>query len=604
MADKTFMQMLANKELHQGLNRITASEKPVGDMSDEELDAYVANLSEEELQELEAKVAGMPSQVDSGIIQEMHPAFSKADRALIKNLGTNLSQGVQYLKEKYPKMEVDIQEGQIVGKKKGEEKWRVLDPNTGFISQDILNDVTDIGVDLARGAAAVPAMTFGGAVGGPVGAAAAGAVAMGGSEALREKLGQALGLPNRDLDKLKIGLEATLGAAGPLAEKGAGVAYRVVTRQIAPSKAEALTGVSSEIWKRVLEDPKKVMKLESDPAAFEQVLREVSETATQGMLKRKSDVGSQFGKIMKDAGDRGEMVDVAAVKRVFDKPIAEAEQAFKELGSPAAKQRLDDFKALKEELVSKIPVEEGAEVSLISDTISPKAASQLKEDINVYSQPYRLAGAGSKIKDPTNKAIHRTASEAAKKLDDEIKKIDPALPKLSREYHEALKESDMVVSSFKDDATTFRTAGSWDAQAKEVLKAKVAKALGKEEGEKLSKGILDIQVKRALGDPSQMPLSTGGTTSTSRSMMGRDIGGAAGAIGGRMMGGDYTSVILGREAGEIAGGRLASPAAFKERFMRLGRTEEALRRKATPAKQTFYGTTLSTWGAIPQGRQE
>ena len=160
-------------------------------------------------------------------LQEMHPDISYTDRALIKNFSQSPSTGVDYLKKKYPEMNIayDKERGQYLIKRPEETDYRVLDPDKeGFDGWgELAKDVGDIGYDVASGLGEGAATALGAAGGffspvpggtllGAVGASGASAAT---SEAIRQKLGQALGL-DQDVSGTDVAITGAVGAASPL----------------------------------------------------------------------------------------------------------------------------------------------------------------------------------------------------------------------------------------------------------------------------------------------------------------------------------------------------------------------------------------------------
>lgn len=110
--------------------------------------------------------------------------------------------------------------------------WRVLDPDTGIISGDFFNDVTDLISDAVSGAIVGSSAI---AVS-PLGGVAAGVL----TELGREAIGEALGIEN-NFDPVQIGLQGLVGGATPLAGKALGAAGRAV----APVARKAMSGLGA-----------------------------------------------------------------------------------------------------------------------------------------------------------------------------------------------------------------------------------------------------------------------------------------------------------------------------------------------------------------------
>lgn len=207
-------------------------------LSDAELDARIAaaeakrgksaDYSSLSDQELDARIAALEGPSLPGVVQEMHPAFTTADRLLVKNLSNDDQASVDYLRRQHPDLEVKLgTDNQILARGRGEKDYRVLDPNKGFFStlmdpMEALRDVGDVGYDIASGigtSAATAAGGLAGAAAGGVGAIpaamGAGAAASTGLEGLRQLAGGAFGI-NKEADLVGLGAAGAAGALSPL----------------------------------------------------------------------------------------------------------------------------------------------------------------------------------------------------------------------------------------------------------------------------------------------------------------------------------------------------------------------------------------------------
>lgn len=168
-----------------------------------------------------AKVVDQPTEIpDEQIIQEQHPSISRLERMQLQNLGNDEGKA-NFFKSKG--LEAHQQNGQWLVRAPGEQKYKVLDPNTGFFSKDMLNDATDIMYDVPDAALTAGATVLGG-IGGTAVAPGAGTIAGGmaaggaagvASEALRQKLGSLSGL-DQNLDKTDVAISGGAGALSPL----------------------------------------------------------------------------------------------------------------------------------------------------------------------------------------------------------------------------------------------------------------------------------------------------------------------------------------------------------------------------------------------------
>lgn len=186
--------------------------------------------------------------VDIPTINERTPYVSVGDRAIAKNLAQSPEKQAEFLKKKYPDLEVKVANSDVVVRKPGEQNFKKLDPSTLE-----LEDITDLGDAVVGGITSTlgtAAGALGGALAGGVGAlpgaVAGSALAGAGTEALRQKLGQALGIP-QDVSMGDVATQAVLGGAGT-ALLGTGPALKTAVKQLAASK-----GITEEAAKAALE---------------------------------------------------------------------------------------------------------------------------------------------------------------------------------------------------------------------------------------------------------------------------------------------------------------------------------------------------------------
>lgn len=234
----------------------------------------IDKMSDEEVQRLYSeKFEGAVAKSD--IIEEMHPSISSTSRLLVKNFGNNL--GVDYLKKQHPDLEIKEQEGRVLVRGKGEKKYKVLDPDTGALSWDMLRDIGDVAFDTAAGIAEGLAATTAGVAAAPTGAgsipaamAAAGATGAAG-EALRQKIGHHLGI-NKEID---YGDVATVGAVSGLMPSlfGTGASTKQLTKQFTK-------GVNKkELFKKALSQMDEYAPSVDKFAKYKEVLGEAVEEA-------------------------------------------------------------------------------------------------------------------------------------------------------------------------------------------------------------------------------------------------------------------------------------------------------------------------------------
>lgn len=185
----------------------------------------LSKLSQEELEMIaNNNLSGLSANTLSYLAGEAPPPEPKfleekaanipfKERFVAKNLAVSPEAQVQYLKEKLPKFEFQLKDGEVFARPiGGNYNYKALDPK-GFDVQDISDVAYDIGAGgLQAGATAL------GALGGPVVAALSSAASGAGLEGLRQKLGEQLGIKDNVSPK-EIAMQGAMGLAAPAAEK-------------------------------------------------------------------------------------------------------------------------------------------------------------------------------------------------------------------------------------------------------------------------------------------------------------------------------------------------------------------------------------------------
>ena len=285
-------------------------------------------------------------------IEEMHPLISTKDRTIVKNFSNNPMASAAYLQKKYPNLVIQPNEkGRILIKTPEEANFKVLDPDTGMFSKDIINDMADIVYDVGggvvEGAATIGGGIGGAAIGAPtgpgaIGTALAGAAAAGGStsagvEAFRQKIGQALGIP-QDMNWGQVGMAGLIGtAAAPLGGVGA-----------APLKQLAKQGVKSGILKKTGGE---LLEKGLAPYVAKQTLGKAYQFGTRKLFP--AFASKLSGVTPRAIGTLGRHYD--EIVGLEKKGITDfVKKSFKDIKTPLDTARKEAWKQ-KEEIVSKIP---------------------------------------------------------------------------------------------------------------------------------------------------------------------------------------------------------------------------------------------------------
>ena len=166
--------------------------------------------AEEVRQQLETAKEG--AGVSNTLMNE--PAdLSSWQRFVAKSFAANPNRAAAYIKSKNPNLEVDVFNGEVVVRKKGERNFKAIDPNTLELADlgELAPDVVAGGLQsLATTAAAIPAGVATGGWGALPAAMAASGASGAALETARLGIGSALGIP----DNIKGENIATAGAFG------------------------------------------------------------------------------------------------------------------------------------------------------------------------------------------------------------------------------------------------------------------------------------------------------------------------------------------------------------------------------------------------------
>lgn len=242
------------------------------------------------------------------IIEEMHEGISAADRAIVKNLSTSPEKSASYLKKHNPQLDTRVWDGRVLVKGKQEKEWRVLDPDTGIFSSDILNDIGDVGYDVASGVAQALALPAAGIVGSGLAGA--------GAEALRQGLGSVAGIE----DNINVGDIALTGAIGA-AVPAAGKAIAPAVSKVAGAGKKLVSGLTEanadDVGVFVNKSGALDDILQSDTGFTDSYNRIIKEVSDKEKIF-KNQINKQFDELKKS----GVEVDITGAKAVYDDNLA------------------------------------------------------------------------------------------------------------------------------------------------------------------------------------------------------------------------------------------------------------------------------------------
>ena len=485
--------------------------------------------------------------------------ISFLDRAKVKNFGGEKG-SIQYLQQRYPDMEFQKHNGEIFAKKRGENEFKALDPDTGFFSTDFLRDVGDIAFDVGAGIVEGGATALG-AIGGTMAAPGAGTVAGGvtaggaagaGTEALRQKLGQYLGVRGEDeFDGTDVAISGALGAASPLmfgagnagkgalknvakgsfADTGAFGQVKKMGGKVARGTAELTSGVKSKHYKTYMDNFDELERMGGDDMADLAV--ETFGAVEDGLETLKKELGEGYNKIKAS----GEKLDLSSLKTKIDDEIAKIDaRAAAEIGKkqdPALKNQLTE---LKDSIFGRYG-EGGKKVGEFNAAnMDIDHVFEVKDTLSDFSSWNKmLSELDPKVGRDISKVARREYADLNKNIANKFKKF-PELKKKYRDFKVATdtlnkyKTGKGVNAEFEEKA--LGALKDLDSKAaRKLYKNQSLRKIAKKGGVDISDAADKVQAWVALKDPGFMPVS-GTSTSTSRSTLGASVGMAgAGNLG-------------------------------------------------------------------------
>lgn len=347
--------------------------------------------------ELNQRLASAEQNKAPGLVQEMHPDFTMADRFVAKNFTNNNEAAVNYLQHRHPNLEIAVDDstGQIKARARDGKDggaYRVLDPDKGLLGNlnptdpEFYRDMADVAYDVPSGLATGLATAAGGiagaAAGAPTvigaapaalaGASAAGGAMSGGLELLRQKLGNALGV-DQNTDWKQAGIATGAGAISPLlfgtggqvagklggamlgdslapaaratlqqAQRGAiGYGADTVAKPALAKLGGFLSGAGDEPLTTLGKNYQQIEQLRNAPEGVLQFIDDTGKNVDTKFQEAKKGAWDEFQNAVGAAGD-AKTVDLDPVKERFKAAIRAAEQSAKGTNNTEASAELPD----------------------------------------------------------------------------------------------------------------------------------------------------------------------------------------------------------------------------------------------------------------------
>lgn len=539
--------------------------------------------------------------------QEMHPDINIKDRMIVKNLSQSPQKSVEYLKQQYPKLDIEqSRSGQLRARTPGQE-WMAIDPDTGIISKDSLKDVGDVLYDLyaagSEGAATAGGAILGAGATAPTGGwgAIPGAMAASGAttaanEAMRQKLGQYLGIP-QEVNGEDVAIAGGVGTVAP-ALFGAGKARGAVP--IAgeyigkgldkinplPWLGEKISGVPREVLRNYSDDAIRTQVDQVEKEGVSSLSGQVYDKLKNYVESNKESAGKELVDVMDGLGTK---VDITEAKGAFVSARNDILNKGEEALTNADSKKLDKLNNIYNEYFG---LESGG---FVPNQISAPKAWQIQKDLKQTAK----YGMDMDAQELYSKGVSRDAYQKLNKSFDEAS--DGAVTTAKDRYRAAIQEEAELLPKFEGRTRadsiqkTYNEMSRLDRQGRKVLQEKLSK-LSDDDILNLADEAKILSTYRWLGKPNITPVSSGGTTSTSRTIPLAIAGGSLGSLAGYNAGGGYAGATAGGATGATLGTLLGSPAAMKAyiRAMRkAGRARELITPRGTPVNRAI-GSGIGT----------
>lgn len=511
------------------------------------------------------------------VINEMHPDISFGTRLLLKNLSNSPEASQKYIEKTYPGMQTRVQSGEVQMKRPGESAWRPLDP-TGFDPQDITDVGYDVGAGALSGAAGAGAAVLAAptAVGSLPAAVGASAATSAGLEGLRQKLGNYFGIP-QEVSGKDVAMSGAVGAVSPLifgtgataaqlAEKGlageglssAIQAQKGISR-VLPKVAEFMSGVPAEATKTLANKGPELDQLAE--SGISSISENAHDELKSGLAKYKDKVGAQLGAEIKGTKNT---IDISGAKDAVDSHIAKLESS-ETAKNPLVQQQIQDLKEARNNIfqeVSGVNPETGEKIlTEMPNDVSAQKAFEIQHLLGEYAQLSKMKPGLTPRMGPTatsaDKQWANANSAAYKDINEQLDSATSGLStKLKTDYRNYTNLQKNLNAHFSDPDKTYKSLSSLDTPGKKYVKETLEKLKDGTNGEVdiLPEAKL-LQAYKYYNNPSMAPISSGGTTSTSRSL---SLGALGGMLGYKI--GGYPGSAIGYGAGNI----VSSPMAMKQ----------------------------------------
>lgn len=345
--------------------------------------------------------------------------------------------------------------------------------------------------------------------------------------------------------------------------------------KVTPSKYSIMSMVSG-VPKEAVETYSKNKSIidELDPAAAEQLAQDAAEQAKVAVAKIRSIEGSALSSAIKEAGDKP--IDITELKKLLKKSATLPKGSLK---NKAAQETYKDLQNKIDQLFTKVEeIPEGLTLSPegiltkteaqiaqvpVKNNLSATELFDLKQQIKEMGDLYGgrsglLAKLSTQNAPLSSKQFTASLTSAVKTIDSMIDDATKGASKEARDQYAKLsKEAREADRYFSTPEKTLSTLSNLSTNAKAPAR-RILKNVDQSFGTNLEQTGKLIESAKYFNEPSMQAISSGRTTSTSRTLSGAGIGAAIG------------SAVAGPVGGAIGGAIGAasqSPAAVKNIYL-------------------------------------
>lgn len=555
------------------------------------------------------------------IENEMHPDMTGLQglkaRTVYKALGADPEASLKYLQKEFPKLKFSTDpEGEVLvmSQEPGSKTYR-LDPK----GLDI-RDVTDLAYDIPAGVAQGAATAAAGLAAAPAGGVAAIPAAMAASgasgaglEALRQKLGNLMGI-DQEVSGKDVAVSGAFGAASPLvfgtgagmsqaasqaakqaAQTGAkttaqdilatqrglvGRGYDAAAGWLGPKLANLASGENEKVIRQAAKMLPEIKAADTNPNVLAEPLSEAAEKVPQVIKQKTRDVGTRLEELRNVidsqpnpnqtpglvlAGEGASRMQGSIDAKPFVQPFRDLVEGLEKNASGSAAEKAD-IQKLKDIIQDEFT---GMDEFLTAAQVDAKM-KRFKELAQSYGMNYGNTGTTQSTltgKSAVDKMVAKAFEDSRREMSNAIiGRLEQINPKYGQEYLQSNEAYSQLLDMAKDQKGNFKNAKS----VQNFLNKATSNDIDAADLEKVQSltgvDLEDLAVKsqaiKAFSKPLTEIRSLGRSTTARQAALGVGAG-TLGYYAGQQSGGEYSPFLLAAIMGGI-GSKAASPAMLRK----------------------------------------